>query len=99
MTIDIRQIPSQTIDTPQIQTVGTVGEYDRVIDIRTLDECDDEPLVVPNIHIPFYKLGTEFGKLDQTKTYLLYCKKGVMSGLQAAYLNDKGFDNVKVFKI
>lgn len=70
-----------------------------VLDIRSIDEADDDPLTVPHICVPFYKLGTEFGKLDATKTYLLYCKKGVMSRLQAVYLKDKGFDNIKVFKL
>lgn len=99
MTMDIRQIPSQTTQTPDVQMVSVVGEHDVVIDIRTLDERDDEPLSMPSIHIPFYKLATEFDKLDKTKNYLLYCKKGVMSGLQAVYLQDKGFDNIKILTL
>ena len=50
------------------------------------------------IHLPFYKLSTQFGDLDQSKTYLLYCERGVMSKLQALYLKEQGFDNVKVYR-
>lgn len=99
MTIDIRTIKDQASDTHAIDTASAIGKDDIVIDIRATDETDDEPLDVPHICIPFYKLATEFDKLDKTKTYLLYCKKGVMSGLQAVYLKDKGYDNVKVLKL
>ena len=51
------------------------------------------------VHLPFYKLATKFGDLDQSKTYLLYCERGVMSRLQALYLQDNGFNNVKVYRI
>lgn len=36
--------------------------------------------------MPFYKLSSHFGELDQSKQYLLYCERGVMSKLQALYL-------------
>lgn len=96
MTIDIRTIKDQASDTHAIDTASAIGKDDIVIDIRATDETDDDPLGIPHICIPFYKLATEFDKLDKTKTYLLYCKKGVMSGLQAVYLKDKGHQNVKV---
>ncbi len=97
-TIDIRTIKDQDTDAHAIDTTHSIGHQDVIIDIRTSDEVEGEPLDMPHICIPFYRLGTEFGDLDGDKTYLLYCKKGVMSGLQAVYLKDKGFDNVKVFK-
>ena len=98
MTIDIRTIADQASDSHAIDTAHTIGKNDVVIDIRATDESDDDPLDVPHICIPFYKLATEFDTLDESKTYLLYCKKGVMSGLQAVYLKDKGHDNVKVLR-
>lgn len=97
-TIDIRQIPHQNTDTQQIRTTSDIGEHDVVIDIRTLDEREDEPLGVPSVHIPFYQLSTASEQLDPNKSYLLYCKKGVMSALQAIYLKDKGFERVGVLK-
>lgn len=98
MTIDIRTIANQASDIHAIDTAHAIGKDDVVIDIRATDESDDDPLDVPHICIPFYKLATDFDTLDESKTYLLYCKKGVMSGLQAVYLKDKGYDNVKVLR-
>ena len=51
------------------------------------------------LHLPFYKLATQFGDLDQSKTYLLYCERGVMSKLQALYLKEQGFNNIKVYRL
>ena len=95
---DIRTIADQASITCAIDDTYSIGKNDVVIDIRATDESDDDPLDVPHICIPFYKLATEFDTLDESKTYLLYCKKGVMSGLQAVYLKDKGHDNVKVLR-
>ena len=50
------------------------------------------------VSLPFYKLSTKFGDLDQSKTYLLWCERGVMSRLQALYLREQGFANVKVYR-
>ena len=66
-----------------------------------MEEHDDKPLVVEGreiMHIPFFKLATAFGDLPKEKTYLLYCDRGVMSKLQALYLKEKGFANVKVYR-
>ncbi len=83
------------------QTVLDIGDNEQVIDIRTLDEYEDDPLQIDQevLHIPFYQLLSKFGQLDQSVDYLLYCKKGVMSKLQALYLMDNGFHNVKVLKV
>ncbi|MBP7664561.1 MAG: tRNA 4-thiouridine(8) synthase ThiI, partial [Shewanella sp.] len=48
--------------------------------------------------IPFFKLATQFADLDKQKTYLLYCERGVMSKLQALYLIEQGYTNVKVYR-
>jgi thiamine biosynthesis protein ThiI len=72
-----------------------------VLDIRSPDEEDEKPLELEGVevkHLPFYKLATQFGDLDQSKTYLLYCERGVMSRLQALYLKEQGFDNIKVYR-
>ncbi|OOR91177.1 tRNA 4-thiouridine(8) synthase ThiI [Moraxella caviae] len=101
VTIDIRKIAEQNAPTQSAEQVNSVGANDVILDIRAPDEVDDEPLVVTGANVitmPFYRLGSSFASLDQSKTYLLYCKKGVMSGLQAMYLKDQGFDNVKVYK-
>ncbi|WP_347253153.1 tRNA uracil 4-sulfurtransferase ThiI [Leminorella grimontii] len=100
--MDIRQIAEQTQEqVAEVETVAAFGESDVIIDIRSVDEVETRPLAlegVETLHIPFYKLGTAFGDLDRSKTYLLYCDRGVMSRLQALYLQEQGFDNVKVYR-
>ena len=57
-----------------------------------------QPLEQADLHIPFHKLNQQFPKLARDKSYLLYCDKGVMSQLHAAYLHELGFNNVKVYR-
>ncbi|PJG86288.1 tRNA uracil 4-sulfurtransferase ThiI [Conservatibacter flavescens] len=100
--LDIRDIAKQTEqEVQEIEAVSVLGENDVILDIRSPEEADENPLYIENqdvIHLPFYKLSSQFSQLDQTKDYLLYCERGVMSKLQALYLKDNGFVNVKVFK-
>ncbi len=99
--IDIRQIQQQTTNQKNIQITSQIGKNDVILDIRSPDEIDDKPLVIENAQVatmPFYKLTSSFNTLDGSKTYLLYCTKGVMSKLQALYLMEQGFDNIKVFQ-
>jgi len=100
--IDIRDIVEQTRqDVQEVETAADVGSNDVVLDIRSVDEQESQPLLIDNIVVqtlPFYKLGTQFGSLDQSKSYLLYCDRGVMSRLQALYLREQGFANVKVYR-
>lgn len=65
------------------------------------EETDENPLEIDSHQVllmPFYKLSSHFGELDQSKQYLLYCERGVMSKLQALYLKENGFSNIKVFR-
>ncbi|MWP50219.1 MULTISPECIES: tRNA uracil 4-sulfurtransferase ThiI [unclassified Gilliamella] len=100
--IDIREIKKQTDTTiTSVETVTTLNADHVVIDIRAPEEQEDNPLILNDIeikYIPFYKLATQFGDLEQSKQYLLYCERGVMSKLQALYLIDQGFNNVKIFR-
>lgn len=99
---DIRTIAQETQQ--QIIEVETVAEFtaDQVIlDIRAIDEQEEKPLQLTQASVqplPFYKLGSQFSDLDQSKTYLLYCDRGVMSRLQALYLLEQGHSNVKVYR-
>ena len=99
---DIRDIGKETEE--EIHAVDLVENIPAnavVVDIRSPDEEEEKPLVLGDVevkHIPFYKLATKFGDLDMTKDYLLYCEHGVMSKLQALYLLDNGFKNVKVYR-
>jgi thiamine biosynthesis protein ThiI len=100
--MDIRDIEQESRQSvPDVELVDAVQEHAIVLDIRSPDEEEERPLVVNGVevlHLPFYKLSTQFGNLDRSKTYLLYCERGVMSRLQALYLQDQGFDNVKVYR-
>ena len=72
-----------------------------LLDIRAPAERDHNPLQIEHCsieHIPFYKLSSEYSELDQSKTYYLYCDRGVMSKMQALVLKERGFENVKVYR-
>lgn len=100
--MDIRKIAEESQEqVAEVESVDQVADTAVVLDIRSPEEEDDNPLLIEGVdveHIPFYKLSTKFGDLDQSKTYLLYCARGVMSRLQALYLKEQGFNNVKVYR-
>ena len=99
---DIRDIGKESEE--EIHAVDLVENIPSdavIVDIRSPDEEDENPLELDGVevkHIPFYKLATQFGDLDMSKEYLLYCDHGVMSKLQALYLLDNGYKNVKVYR-
>ncbi|HBO38350.1 MAG TPA: tRNA 4-thiouridine(8) synthase ThiI [Pasteurellaceae bacterium] len=98
--LDIRQIAEQTKkDVVEVDTVAVLTENDVILDIRSPEETDENPLSIGDhqvLLLPFYKLSSQFSRLDQSKNYVLYCERGVMSKLQALYLKENGFSNVKV---
>lgn len=73
-----------------------------VVDIRHPDEIERKPLKLAQknqiIHIPFFKLQDEFPSLDNKKTYMLYCDKGVMSRMHAGLLVENQKANVAVYR-
>ncbi len=99
--LDIREIAEQTErGVVQVDAVSVLTGDDVILDIRSPEETDENPLRLEGQNVtllPFYKLSSQFASLDQSKTYLLYCERGVMSKLQALYLKENGFNNVKVF--
>ncbi|GLQ75091.1 tRNA uracil 4-sulfurtransferase ThiI [Vibrio penaeicida] len=100
--MDIRDIAKESLEqAPEVEQVEAVEQDAVVLDIRSAEEEDENPLEIEGVevvHIPFFKLSTKFGDLDQTKSYLLYCDRGVMSRLQALYLKEQGYHNVKVYR-
>jgi thiazole biosynthesis/tRNA modification protein ThiI len=100
--IDIRDIANETaVQVQEVETTSALADNEVILDIRSPDDHEDkpfEPAGMTVIHLPFYKLSTQFGDLDQSKTYLLYCERGVMSKLQALYLKEQGFNNIKVYR-
>ena len=99
---DIRTIAEESEqEVAEVETVAEFANTDVVLDIRAPDEQEESPLQLEGVEVsalPFYKLGGAFSALDQSKTYLLYCDRGVMSRLQALYLHEQGFKNVKVYR-
>lgn len=100
--VDIREIAEKAQEeVVEVETVVSFTADDVVLDIRSVDEQEASPLALEGVEVkslPFYKLSTQFGDLDQDKTWLLYCDRGVMSRLQALYLHEQGFKNVKVYR-
>lgn len=91
---DVANIINDLNEQPQVEFVSEVDNQ-LVIDIRgdatpVFEEAD--------LQIKFHKLNQQFPNLAQDKEYLLYCEKGVMSQLHAAYLHELGFNNVKVYR-
>ncbi|WP_150539587.1 tRNA uracil 4-sulfurtransferase ThiI [Actinobacillus vicugnae] len=100
--LDIREIAQQTEqEVVSVETTSALTENDIILDIRSPEETDEAPFGLAGVEVklmPFYKLSSQFATLDQSKNYLLYCQRGVMSKLQALYLKENGFSNVKVFR-
>ncbi len=100
--VDIREIAGQSPQAiREIETVASCGEQEIVLDIRSPDEQESNHLILKGTEVkmlPFYKLSSQFANLDQSKTWLLYCSRGVMSRLQAIYLHEQGFSNVKIYR-
>ncbi|WP_133406030.1 tRNA uracil 4-sulfurtransferase ThiI [Parashewanella tropica] len=100
--MDIRDIAEEMDQqVTETEVVADLQGQEIVIDIRSPEEEEQKPLDIEGVevkHIPFYKLGTQFADLDQSHSYLLYCDRGVMSKLQALYLLEQGYKNVKVYR-
>ncbi|GGB33777.1 tRNA sulfurtransferase [Oceanisphaera marina] len=98
---DIRKL-EQKWQLPEVEfSKGSDDVAEVILDIRAPEEEEETPLAVPGrkvVVMPFFKLSSQFTELDPSKTYLLYCARGVMSRLQAIHLKEQGFDNVKVYK-
>lgn len=100
--MDIRMIAQQSEQqVTEVEMVSELSATDVVLDIRSPDEQEAHPLKIEGAEVrtlPFYKLSTQFGDLPAETTYLLYCDRGVMSRLQALYLAEQGYTNVKVYR-
>jgi len=100
--LDIRDIAKAAQEeVAEVESVSDFADDEVILDIRSSDEEEESQLEIEGVeikHLPFFKLANGFKKLDQDKTYLLYCDRGVMSQLQALYLKEAGFSNVKVYR-
>jgi thiamine biosynthesis protein ThiI len=99
--INIDEIANEDIAQADVEVLSAPLFDAVVIDVRAPLQIERNPLRAGNVrieNIPFYELHAKFAELDQTKTYLLYCDKGVMSKLHAAHLVEQGYRNVKVYR-
>lgn len=97
VTVPVDKIIEDVNKTAPVDVVNEPGDAE-VIDIRRESEVSHAPLDIKNINIPFTGLNQAFKKLDQSKQYVLFCEKGVMSQLHAQYLRDAGYENVRVYR-
>jgi len=84
----------------ELDLVLDLSGGDIIIDIREEREKKKFPLIVDVdiVDIPFFEINHRFKDLDQSKQYLFYCEKGVLSRLYGLYLREKGFNNIKIFR-
>lgn len=100
--MDIKDIPldAQNLQS-DVEIVHDLNSGDVVLDVRAPDDVVNTPFIKEGheiIHIPFYKVASEFANLDAEKTYAFYCDQGVMSLMQARQLKEMGFNNLKVYR-
>ncbi|WP_426097369.1 thiazole biosynthesis protein, partial [Escherichia coli] len=81
---NIDEVLDDVCEVGTLEVVNVVGENEIVVDIRQSNDILEASCEV--LKIPFYDLKKEFKKLDNSKTYLLYCDKGVLSQLHGQYL-------------
>lgn len=94
----VLEVADSNITSASIVSTPQKGQV--IVDLRHPIEDEDE-LSLPNnevLEIPFYAVENRFKDLDQSKEYLFYCDKGIMSELHASNLVDEGFKNIKVLK-
>ncbi len=100
--MDIRTVEYQAEQQLTTVAVESVLPDDAVVlDVRSSEETELHPLQLDShavLELPFFRLASQFAGLDQSKSYYLYCDRGVMSRLQALLLKEQGYQNVGVFK-
>ncbi|AKC60403.1 tRNA uracil 4-sulfurtransferase ThiI [Blochmannia endosymbiont of Camponotus (Colobopsis) obliquus] len=98
---DVILINKQNLVEVDVEVTSKVGIGEIILDIRSQEDQDIQPLNLANIiiqKIPFYKLVSQFDKLNPNQIYLLYCNHGTISALQASYLYSRGFRNIKIYR-
>lgn len=100
--VDIREIAQQTQqEVVEVETVSGFGPNDVILDIRSVDEQDDKPLKVEGVDVvslPFYKLSTKFGDLDQEQNTAAMVRTRRNESPAGALSARAGFANVKVYR-
>lgn len=85
----------------EIEIAYIPWEDEIVIDLREEPIEKENPLKLENVEIlkiPFFDITYDFWGLDQSKTYLFYCDKWIMSKNFALSLKKKWFNNIKIYR-
>mgnify|MGYP000026458751 CR=1 FL=1 len=99
--VNIDELANQELQVHDVEVLNVPIHNGVIIDVRHPTEEERKPLSVSGAtiaKIPFYQLHGKYAELDQSKSYLLYCDKGVMSKLHASHLVEQGYSNVKVYR-
>lgn len=99
--LNIDEIANEDVQQTAVEVLAAPIPDAVIIDVRHPAEAQRAPLRAGTVrvdNVPFYELQTRFPELDQQRTYLFYCDKGVMSKLHAAHLVEQGFANIKVYR-
>ncbi|MEE8059423.1 MAG: tRNA uracil 4-sulfurtransferase ThiI [Pseudomonadales bacterium] len=99
--INIDEVAENELVAHDVEIVNVPIDNGVIIDVRHPSEEERKPLTLNNIEvlkIPFYELHAKFSELEKSKSYLLYCDKGVMSKLHASHLVEQGYSNVKMYR-
>ncbi|MEE4246180.1 MAG: tRNA uracil 4-sulfurtransferase ThiI, partial [Kangiellaceae bacterium] len=86
----------------EVQQLSELSTNDVIVDIRSPEQRDssEKSLKWANIiEVPFYCLHDQLWLNDKSKRYLLYCDNGIMSKVQAHYLQAQGHSNVHVYRL
>jgi thiamine biosynthesis protein ThiI len=97
----IDKIPEELKEQRPFTSKQQLQVNDVVVDVRASGEQQKKPLNLPGVDIvtvPFFQINKQFLSFDQSRNYLLYCEKGVMSQLHALHIKDQGFENVGVYR-
>lgn len=99
--LNMRELATQAqqdIQATQLTYVDKLGANDVVIDVRDQQTVEEANIQweVPALNIPFFNLNEQFPNLDQSKRYVLFCTKGLLSKIQAVNLIEQGYTNIAV---
>jgi thiamine biosynthesis protein ThiI len=97
----IDTVPEELQEYRQVRPKQQLQSNDIVVDVRASSDQQKKPLNLPGIEIltvPFFQINQQFVDFDQSRNYLLYCEKGIMSQLHALHIKDQGFENVGVYR-
>ena len=93
--IDFSQSPEPTASASFI-AINKLDQNDCLLDVRSEQECIDDPLTYDSINIPLSELPDRLEELKPHKTLVCICKSGQRALNAAQLLLNNGYSSVKV---